>query len=107
MTNWKALLGAGKASMGPWAKRRWRVRPWEPTPRVGGKNGRKRSLLVDARGVPLSLVVSGANTHDEKLLESTLDAVVVERPKPRKYKPQHLCADAGYKGKAAKRQSKR
>jgi hypothetical protein len=41
------------------------------------------------------------------LLESTLDAVVVERPKPRKYKPQHLCADAGYKGKAAKRQSKR
>jgi transposase len=36
-----------------------------------------------------------------KLLEATLEAIVVERPKPRKYKPQHLCADAGYKGKAA------
>jgi len=31
-----------------------------PNPRIGEKNGRKRSLLVDARGVPLSLVASGA-----------------------------------------------
>ena len=58
--------------------------------------------MVDARGVPLSIVVSGANTHDVKLLKSTLEAVVVQRPKPRKWKPQHLCADAGYKGKMAK-----
>jgi len=101
MTRWKALRGAGKASMGPWARHRWRGRPWEPTLRIGEKNGRKRSLLVDARGVPLSLVVSGANTHDVKLLASTLEAIVVERPKPRKWKPQHLCADAGYKGKPA------
>jgi transposase len=72
------------------------------TPRIGEKNGRKRSLLVDARGVPLSLVVSGANTHDVKLLEMTLEAVVIDRPEPRKFKPQHLCADAGYKGKNAK-----
>lgn len=74
----------------------------EPTQRTGEKNGRKRSLLVDARGVPLSIVVSGANTHDVKLLSRTLEAVVCERPKPRKWKPQHLCADAGYKGKPAK-----
>ena len=71
-----------------------------PTDR--GKNRRKRSLLVDARGIPLSLVVSGANTHDVKLLPSTLEAIVTARPKPRKWKPQHLCADAGYKGKPAK-----
>jgi hypothetical protein len=56
----------------------------------------KRSLLVDARGVPLSIAVSGANTHDVKLLAKTLEAAVCERPKPRKWKPQHLCADAGY-----------
>jgi hypothetical protein len=55
-----------------------------------------RSLLVDARGVPLSIAVSGANTHDVKLLAKTLEAAVCERPKPRKWKPQHLCADAGY-----------
>jgi hypothetical protein len=35
--------------------------------------------LVDARGLPLSIVVSGANTHDVKLLESTLEAIVAER----------------------------
>ena len=61
-----------------------------------GKKGRKRSLLVDARGVPLSIAVSGANTHDVKLLAKTLEAAVCERPNPRKWKPQHLCADAGY-----------
>jgi putative transposase len=37
-----------------------------------------------------------------KLLDKTLDAVVCARPEPRKWKPQHLCGDAGYKGKAAK-----
>ena len=73
-----------------------------PNPTDRGKNGRKRGLLVDARGVPLSIIVSGANTHDVKLLLRTLQAVVSERPMPRKWKPQHLCADAGYKGKAAK-----
>lgn len=45
--------------------------------------------------------MSGANTHDVKLLEQTLDAMIVERPQPRKYRPQHLCADAGYKGARA------
>jgi len=68
-----------------------------PTDR--GKNGRKRSLLVDGIGVPLSLVVSGANTHDVKLLEATLDQVVMEMPgRAGQY---NLCADAGYKGAPA------
>ena len=70
-----------------------------PTQRIGGKNGRKRSLLVDGIGVPLSLVVSGANTHDVKLLEATLDQVVMEMPgRAGQY---NLCADAGYKGAPA------
>lgn len=38
-----------------------------------------------------------------KLLAATLDGVVCERPEPRKGKPQHLCADAGYKGKPARK----
>jgi transposase len=70
----------------------------EPIRLIGGKKGRKRSLLVDARGVPLSLVASGANRHDVKLLPNTLDAIVVRRPDT--VQP-HLCADAGYKGQAA------
>ncbi|MGH9403474.1 MAG: IS5/IS1182 family transposase, partial [Terriglobia bacterium] len=43
------------------------------------------------RGVPLSLVVSGANVHDVKLLAATLDQVVRARPAPRSRKPQRLC----------------
>lgn len=53
---------------------------------------------MDARGIPLSLVASGANVHDVKLLEPTLDAIVAERPEADPEKPQNLCADAGYKG---------
>ncbi|MGA7833522.1 MAG: transposase [Terracidiphilus sp.] len=51
-----------------------------PTDR--GKSGHKRIVLVDARGVPLSIIVSGANTHDVKLLAKTLEAVVCERRTP-------------------------
>jgi hypothetical protein len=36
--------------------------------------------LVDGRGVPLSIVVTGANRHDVSQLAAVLDAVVVERP---------------------------
>ena len=58
-------------------------------------------MLVDARGVPLSLVASGANVHDVKLLEPTLAATVVERPEADPEQLQNLCADAGYKGEGA------
>jgi len=55
-------------------------------------------LLVDGRGIPLSLVVSGANRHDVKLLGPTLAVRVVRRPRG---VVQHLCADRGYVGKSA------
>ena len=58
-------------------------------------------MLVDARGVPLSFVASGANVHDVKLLQPTLDQIVVDRPEPDSEPLQNLCADAGYKGKPA------
>jgi transposase len=58
-------------------------------------------LLVDGRGVPLSLVASGANVGDRDLLPATLDRVVGTRPKPRSNRLQHLCADAGYRGDPA------
>ena len=65
-----------------------------PTDR--GKPGTKRSILVDASGGPLSIVVAGANVHAATLLEATLESVVVERPRPREQSPQHLCPDKGY-----------
>jgi putative transposase len=53
-------------------------------------------VIVEADGGPLGVVVAGANVHDTKLLEQTIDAIVVERPKPTKKSPQQLCLDKGY-----------
>ena len=58
-------------------------------------------MLVDARGIPLSLIVTGANRHDVSQLAATLDAVIVPRPSVTARTPQHLCADAGFVGEPA------
>ena len=52
--------------------------------------------MVDGRGVPLSLVVTGANRHDVTQIEAVLDGIVVPRPEVTADAPQHLCADKGY-----------
>ena len=39
-----------------------------------GKRGIKRSVAVDARGIPLGIVTASANRHDSPLLAGTLDA---------------------------------
>lgn len=55
----------------------------------------KRSLLVEAAGGPLAVVIASANVHDTKLLAATLDAIVVQRPQPTMERSQHLCLDLG------------
>lgn len=65
-----------------------------PTDR--GKSGVKRSLLTEGHGVPIGLTVDGANRHDMKLVELTLQSLVVERPDPTPEQEQHLCLDKGY-----------
>ena len=55
----------------------------------------KRRLVVDARGGPLGATIAGANVHETKLLATTLEAIVVERPQPTAEQPQHLCLDKG------------
>lgn len=39
-----------------------------------GKRGTKRSVAVDADGIPLGTIVAPANRHDSPLLAETLDA---------------------------------
>ena len=46
--------------------------------------------------MPIGLAHDGANRHDLKLLEPTLDSIPIERPKPTKQRPQGLCLDRGY-----------
>lgn len=53
-------------------------------------------MLTDGAGVPLGVAVSGANTHDMRLVKETLQSIPVERPEPTARKKQHLCADKGY-----------
>ena len=53
-------------------------------------------MIVEADGGPLGVVVAGAHVHDTKLLEKTIDAIVVDRPAPARQAPQHLCLDKGY-----------
>ncbi|MDE6589463.1 MAG: transposase, partial [Oscillospiraceae bacterium] len=76
--------------------------PLEKIQRIEEKMGTKRSVLTDEKGLPLAVVLSGANTHDVKLLEDTLDHIVVLRPEPDEEHPQNLCLDAGYTGIAEK-----
>jgi hypothetical protein len=47
-----------------------------------GKQGMKRSLAVDARGIPLDRVLAPANRHDSVLLAPTLDKLDVLGPLP-------------------------
>jgi putative transposase len=65
-----------------------------PTDR--GKLGTKRSLLTEANGVPVGLAVEGANRHDKKVAEATLESIPVDRPEPTEDEPQGMCLDKGY-----------
>ena len=62
-----------------------------PTDR--GKQGAKLHLLVDQRGMPLAVHLTGANEHDKWSADDLIISIVVKRPKEKK---QHLCADKGY-----------
>jgi transposase len=67
-----------------------------PNPTDRAKSGTKRSLLVEACGVPVGLTVAGANVNDFKLARETIESIPVKRPRPSPQKPQGLCLDKGY-----------
>ena len=52
--------------------------------------------MTDANGLPLAVVIDGANRHEMKLTRATLEGIVVPRPDPTPEAPQGLCLDAGY-----------
>lgn len=62
-----------------------------PTDR--GKKGRKRSLITNQSGIPLSVVCGNASVHDSRLVEENVKALIF-RPK-NKIK---IYADKGYIG---------
>jgi putative transposase len=58
-----------------------------------GKSGAKINLLVDGRGAPISVVLSGANRHDKVSAIELICSVVTKGPA---HNEQHLCADKAY-----------
>lgn len=66
-----------------------------PNPTDRGKRGTKRHLLTDKNGMPLSIVITAANTHDMKAAITTIDRIVIKRLSPKKIL-QNLCLDKGY-----------
>jgi IS5 family transposase len=57
--------------------------------------------LTEKKGIPLSVVISPASTHDINLVIEVVDKTVIKRPKAlsrsRRRRLQHLCLDKGYK----------
>ena len=74
-----------------------------PTDR--SKLGSKRHILVDKEGIPLSTIITSANTHDVTVAIDTVDSMVIKRRQSyklidrNKRKKQNLCLDKAYHSK--------
>ncbi len=54
-------------------------------------------MLTEGRhGVPIGAVTLGVQRHDRKLVRSTFDSIIVERPKPTEAHRLGMCLDTGY-----------
>ena len=54
--------------------------------------------MVEAEGIPVGVAVAGANRHDMKLTQETLESIpeAAGRPEASVERPQGLCLDKGY-----------
>ena len=75
-----------------------------PTDR--SKLGSKRHILTDKDGIPLSTMITSANTHDVNVAIDTVDNIIIKRQssssssKPKyNQKKQNLCLDKAYHSK--------
>jgi transposase len=71
-----------------------------PSPVDRAKQGLKRSTMVDGGGIPLGLASSGANRHDSKLLEPTIQAAAQQLGALPKNASVHL--DSAYDGRPSR-----
>jgi hypothetical protein len=52
--------------------------------------------MTDTAGIPVGMVVDGANRNDCKLVEQTILSIPVDRPTPTPERPQGVCLDKAY-----------
>jgi len=67
-----------------------------PNPTDRAKSGTKRSLQTEAAGIPVGLAVSGANVHDKRLLQPTLQHREDFGPPVPHEVDENMCLDKGY-----------
>ena len=67
-----------------------------PNPTDRAKSGTKRHLLTEAKGLPIGLVVTGANRHEKTQVAAVFDTRPVLPPVSTVDDRQHFCADKGY-----------
>jgi putative transposase len=65
-----------------------------PTDR--SKLGTKRHILTDKEGIPLSTIITSANTHDVTVAIDTVDSMVIKKPSSKPKHKQNLCLDKAY-----------
>ena len=72
-----------------------------PTDR--SKLGSKRHILTDKDGIPLSTVITSANTHDVTIAIDTVDSIIIKRQSSslttNRNKKQNLCLHKAYHSK--------
>src|SRR5271170_1029243 len=69
-----------------------------PSPVDRRKNGSKHHIVVDAGGVPLATILTGANRNDVTQLIPLVDAIppIAGKPGAPLRKPREVMADRGY-----------
>ncbi|MFJ7416259.1 IS5 family transposase [Streptomyces sp. NPDC098077] len=69
-----------------------------PNPVDRGKKGPKIHLITERTGLPISVGISAANTHDSQALESLVRGIppIRSRRGPRRRRPAKLHGDKGY-----------
>ena len=87
-----ASSGGGKRSTAARVRRPWAASDTGKNPTDRAKLGSKIHILVDQRGAPLAIDISGANQHDKWSVHSLVFHIAVKRPGSE----QHFCADKGY-----------
>ncbi len=86
-------MANGRQCHGPRTGKRGDLTGKDPTNR--GKLGTKRHLHVDGHGIPLGVILSGANAHDSTRFRATMKVDVLRRPSAHRVE-QHLCLDKAY-----------
>jgi putative transposase len=57
--------------------------------------GTKRHIIVDVNGIPLGVVLTGANVHDSKAHNEAWSSIIIVRPDSEEL-IQHACEDKAY-----------